>query len=191
MRTIKTRQAYLKTDFKTRTKDDKKFIEGYFIKFNEPTELWKGVWEEVAPESVLKSLEENDIKVLFNHDTGVVLGRTGNGTVHIRYEPEGVFARVEINPADMQAMDVYARVERGDINACSFGFRVIEEDYENLEDGTHKYTLREIDLVELSVVTFPAYPTTSVQARKKEFETMQLEKKRYELKERINKCLDK
>lgn len=191
MRTIKTRQAYLKTDFKTRTEDDKKFIEGYFIKFNEPTELWPGVFEEVAPEAVEGSLRDNDIRVLFNHDTGMVLGRTGNSTAKVMRDGTGVYASVEINPADTEAQAVHARVDRGDINACSFGFRVIAEDYEELKDGTHKYTLRDIDLMELSVVTFPAYPTTSVQARKKEFETMQLEKKRHDLKGRINKCLDK
>ena len=75
---------YFRTDFQTRQENDTKYIEGYFIRFNEETELWGGVFEEVAPEAVDDSLKNNDIRCLFNHDTSIVLGRTGNGTLELK-----------------------------------------------------------------------------------------------------------
>lgn len=191
---IKTREMYFRTDFHTRQENDERFIEGYFIRFNEETELWDGVFEEVAPEAVDDSLKNNDIRCLFNHDTNIVLGRTGNGTLELRKDEKGLFGRVKINPNDKQAMDIYARIERGDINACSFGFNIISEEIQNRDDGTIKFILKKIDLHEVSPVTFPAYPTTSIEARKKDIEKhkqRQLEVRKNKLKERLKKvCLD-
>lgn len=185
---IKTREMYFRTDFQTRQENDAKYIEGYFIRFNEETELWPGVFEEVSPEAVVNSLKNNDIRCLFNHDTNIVLGRTGNGTLKLKADEKGVYGRVKINQNDKQAMDILARIERGDINACSFGFNIIKEDIENREDGTVKFVLREIDLKEVSPVTFPAYPTTSISARKKDYEQYKqkrLDLRKNKLKERL------
>ena len=185
---IKTREMYFRTDFHTRQENDERFIEGYFIRFNEETELWDGVFEEVAPEAVDDSLKNNDIRCLFNHDTNIVLGRTGNGTLELRKDEKGLFGRVKINPNDKQALDIYARIERGDINACSFGFNIISEEIQNRDDGTVKFILRKIDLHEVSPVTFPAYPTTSIEARKKDLEQHKqrlLETRKNKLKERL------
>lgn len=185
---IKTREMYFRTDFHTRQENDERFIEGYFIRFNEETELWDGVFEEVDPKAVDDSLKNNDIRCLFNHDTSIVLGRTGNGTLELKKDDKGLFGRVKINPNDKQAMDIYARIERGDINACSFGFNIIKEDIQNRDDGSVKFILREIDLKEVSPVAFPAYPTTSISARKKDYEQYkqkQLELRKNKLKERL------
>lgn len=185
---IKTREMYFRTDFHTRQENDERFIEGYFIRFNEETELWDGVFEEVAPEAVDDSLKNNDIRCLFNHDTNIVLGRTGNGTLELRKDEKGLFGKVKINPNDKQALDIYARIERGDINACSFGFNIISEEIQNRDDGTVKFILRKIDLHEVSPVTFPAYPTTSIEARKKDLEQHKqrlLETRKNKLKERL------
>ena len=185
---IKTREMYFRTDFHTRQENDERFIEGYFIRFNEETELWDGVFEEVDPKAVDDSLKNNDIRCLFNHDTSIVLGRTGNGTLELKKDDKGLFGRVKINPNDKQAMDIYARIERGDINACSFGFNIIKEDIQNRDDGSVKFILREIDLKEVSPVTFPAYPTTSISARKKDYKQYkqkQLELRKNKLKERL------
>ena len=190
---IKTREMYFRTDFQTRQENDAKYIEGYFIRFNEETELWDGVFEEVAPEAVDDSLKNNDIRCLFNHDTRIVLGRTGNGTLELKKDSIGVFGRVKINPNDKQALDIYARIERGDINACSFGFNIINEEIQNRDDGTVKFILKKIDLKEVSPVTFPAYPTTSISARKKDYEQYkqkQLELRKSKLKERMRRCLN-
>lgn len=62
------------------------------------------------------------------------------------------------------AMDVYARVKRGDITGCSFGFYPISERWEDRDDGTH-YVVEEADTIEVSICTFPAYPQTEIDAR--------------------------
>ncbi|MFD1899968.1 HK97 family phage prohead protease [Enterococcus termitis] len=75
-------------------------------------------------------------------------------------------------------------MKRGDIDQCSFGFRVLEEDTEWRDDGTVKWTIKEIELFEVSVVTFPAYEDTEVEARRKEVNGMN-EKRRNERKQNI------
>lgn len=170
--TIKNRESFLKTDFKVRSSEESgdKYLEGYFIKFNDETELMPGIFEEVKADAIKTSLKENDIRCLFNHDTGIVLGRSGNDTLELKADDIGLYGKVKINTDDKQAMDIVSRIERGDINACSFGFNINEngEDIENREDGSVKFTLTDIDLKEVSAVTFPAYPSTSIQARQKQ-----------------------
>lgn len=185
---MELRQSFQATEFRAIEESGKKFIEGYFIRFNEETELWPGAKEEVAPESVIKSLEKNDIRALWNHDTGLCLGRTGNTTVALRADDVGVYGRIEINNNDSQAVDAHARVERGDVTGSSFGFVIINEDVINRDDGTVKFILRDIDLKEVSPCTFPAYPTTSVQARKRDFrqhEQRRLDNMKSKIKERL------
>lgn len=171
----RTRQAFISTEFNVRSMENEedKYLEGYFIRFNEETELTKGIYEEVSPEAITKSLKDNDIRCLFNHDAGIVLGRTGNETLDLRVDEKGLFGKVKINTKDKQAVDVLARIERGDINACSFGFNVNPggEEMITREDGTVKFILRDIDLMEVSAVAFPAYPTTIINARKKDVKT--------------------
>lgn len=187
---IKKRESYLKTNFEVRDKEEsnEKILEGYFVRFNEETELWEGVFEEVDPKAVENSLKDNDIRALFNHDTGIVLGRTGNKTLELKKDAKGLFGRITINENDTEAMNILARIERGDIDACSFGFNVIKEEIEERDDGSVKFVLKDIDLIEVSTVTFPAYPTTSVKARKQDINEYQKEKieyKRKQLKERL------
>lgn len=189
---MENRQGFLKTDFKVREAEEgeKRFIEGYFIRFNEETELWPGAYEEVSQDAIINSLKANDIRCLFNHQTGIVLGRTGNNTLELRKDDIGLFGSVEINQKDKEAMDILARVERGDINACSFGFNIISEEIQNRDDGTVKFILKDIDLKEVSPVTFPAYPTTSIEAREKDLkinEQRKLESIKNKLKERLGK----
>ena len=68
-------------------------------------------------------------------------------------------------------MNIYARVQRGDVSQCSIGFEIVNEDTEFIGD-TVKWTIRETKLWEVSVCTFPAYEETGVSARRKDFEEM-------------------
>lgn len=187
---MQNRKSFLNTDFKIRDSEDseEKYLEGYFIKFNEETNLFDNIYEEVDPQSITNSLENNDIRCLFNHQTDLVLGRTGNKTLELRADENGLFGKVKINKEDRQAMDILARIERGDINACSFGFNILNEEVVERADSV-KFILKEIDLVEVSPVTFPAYPTTEISARNKDlksYKERQLQVKKSKLKERLN-----
>lgn len=173
---MEKRDAYFKTAFKTRAADDgAKYIEGYFAVFNQETELWQGTFEQIAPGAFDTSLEKNDIRCLFNHNSDVVLGRTGNGTLTLRADAHGLFGSVRINEEDKQALDIYARVERGDIDGCSFGFWPTRQEYEDRPDDTTLWTVIDADTIEVSVVTFPAYPQTAVTAAKRSFDAARAE----------------
>lgn len=162
---------------------DKKYIEGYFAVFNSRAQLWTGVYEEVLPEAFSDTLS-NDIRFLTNHNTDLVLGRNKSGSAELKIDSRGLWGRVEINENDLDAMNLYARVMRGDVDQCSFGFNILDEEYSYLDNGDVLVRLKKVDLHEVSVCTFPAYPETSVQARSndiREYQKMKLEKRKSEL----------
>ena len=184
----------LQTELKTKAEPDNQdmYIEGYFAVFGRETELWPGAYEEVAPGAFDNTLS-NDIRALINHDTSLVLGRTKAGTLELKTDSRGLWGRIKINPNDTDAVNLYERVKRGDVDQCSFGFNIIEEETEWRDDGTVKWRLTKVDLNEVSICTFPAYEDTGVQARKAEVEQHRqrlLEAKKNKLRERIEKCLN-
>lgn len=179
----------LKTELKTRAEGEDMTIEGYFVVFNSQTELWQGAYEEIAPQALDNTLS-NDIRALINHDSRLVLGRNKSGTLELKVDSRGLWGSIKINPNDTDAVNLYERVKRGDVDQCSFGFNVTSEETDWREDGTVKWTITGVDLHEVSVVTFPAYEDTGVAARSKEVEQhkeKQLEVRKAKLKERLNK----
>ena len=161
--------------FDTREENDVLYIEGYFSVFNTNYDLWPGASESVAPGAFSKTLG-GDIRALIDHETRLVLGRNKAGTLELTEDSHGLWGRVSINRNDQDAMNLYERVKRRDVDQCSFGFEIIKEDTEIREDGSVHWTIREVKLYEVSVVTFPAYEETSVSARKKEFADIQRRK---------------
>lgn len=180
------------TNFKaTRAEIDngEMYIEGYFSVFGKETELWPGAYEEIAPEAFNNTLG-NDIRALINHDTTLVLGRNKANTLELKVDSQGLWGRIKINPNDSDAVNLYERVKRGDVDQCSFGFNIQNEETDWRDDGTVKWTIKEIDLHEVSVCTFPAYEETGVQARQKEVEqykAKKLEQRKHQLRERFKK----
>jgi len=177
------------TELKTRAEDaaDERYIEGYFVVFNQETELWPGAFEEIAPTAFNETLG-NDIRALTNHDTTLVLGRNKAGTLELKVDTYGLWGRIRINPNDSDAVNVYERVKRGDVDQCSFGFNILAEETDWRDDGTVKWTITKVDLHEVSVCTFPAYEQTGVQARKAEVDRHRerlMEARKIKLKERL------
>lgn len=181
----------LQTELKTRASESEDMvIEGYFSVFGRQTELWPGAFEEIAPGAFDNTLG-NDIRALINHDTTLVLGRVKSGTLEIRADGHGLWGRIKVNPNDGDAVNLYERVKRGDVDQCSFGFNIVKENAEWRDDGTVKWTITEIDLHEVSVCTFPQYEDTGVQARKAEVaqhRDRQMQVRKNELKARLKKC---
>lgn len=156
-------------DFQTREADGALIIEGYFAVFNSEYWLWPTAYETIDPGAF--SLEtDTDVRALTNHDTTLVLGRTTAGTLDLRVDERGLWGSVRINPADQDAVNLYERVKRRDVDQCSFGFDILEEGAEYRDDGTTVWHLKRVKLYEVSVCTFPAYEATGVQARKAELE---------------------
>lgn len=153
------------TEYTTREAEDKTpHISGYFAVFNSNYEIAPDMSESIAPGAFSGSLG-GDIRALTNHDTTLVLGRNTAGTMELREDSHGLWADIAVNPNDGDAMNTYARVQRGDVSQCSIGFRIIREDTEFRKDGHVHWTIREAELFEVSVCTFPAYEATNVAAR--------------------------
>ena len=175
------RESYLTTQFETReeTEEQKLIIEGYFIKYDVETEIWNGYFEKIERNAVEQAIRNADVRVLFNHDTSLVLGRTGNGTAKLRSDDIGLFAVVEINPNDPAAVGIYE---------CSFGFYINSQEETLRSDGSYLSVITEMELLEISPCTFPAYPQTEIAARANDFERYKkrsFEQKKQELKERL------
>lgn len=163
-RVIQTKDA-----FQTREENGKRYIEGYFSVFNQPYEVFPGWIEEIAPGAFSRTLRESkDVKVLWNHNSDIVLGSTINRTATLREDDVGLFGSNEINEDDQEAKNGYARVARGDVRGCSFGFEIkaMEERWD--DEGNYRTRITDVDLFEVSPCTFPAYAQTSISARAKE-----------------------
>ena len=149
------------------------FIEGYFSVFNSPYELWEGATEIIKPGAFSNCLSQ-DVRALINHDSTLVLGRTRAGTLTLKQDERGLWGSVKINREDGDAMNLYARVQRGDVDQCSFGFNIKRETFVDLGGDQYRWEIEEVDpLYEVSVCTFPAYQETGVAARQKELEDIQ------------------
>lgn len=155
------------SEFAARSEGDGKYIEGYFAVFHSNYEIYPGCTESVAPEAFNNTLG-GDIKALCDHDTRLVLGRNKAGTLELKADSHGLWGRITINPNDSDAVNLWERVRRCDVDQCSFGFDIVSEEADFREDGSVHFTIREVVLYEVSVVTFPAYSETNVSARKRD-----------------------
>ena len=163
------------SEFKVREDGEQLIIEGYFAVFNSVYDMGCGMSESIAPGAFTKALS-NDVRALINHDTTLVLGRTSAHTLELREDSHGLWGKITINPKDSDAMNLYERVKRGDVDQCSFGFNIVSEETDFRDDGTIHWTITEADLHEVSVCTFPAYEETAVSARKHDFEEIKKRK---------------
>jgi uncharacterized protein len=136
-------------------------ITGYAAVFDTWTDIGGMFREKVAPGAFKKSLKEADVRALWNHDPNYVLGRNKAGTLNMKEDDKGL--RVEIDPVDSGwSRDLLKSMSRGDVNQMSFGFTVNKAD-DDYEESTR--VLRDVSLFDVSVVTYPAYPTTTAQVR--------------------------
>ena len=155
------------SEFKTREDGEEKRIEGYFAVFNSNYEIADGLTESVAQGAFTDTLGD-DVRALIDHETMYVLGRNKAGTLELRQDDHGLWGSILLNPNDQDAMNLYARVQRGDVNQCSFGFDILEETEVREGDKVH-WTIEKVKLYEVSCCTFPAYAETSIEARKNDY----------------------
>lgn len=154
----------ISSKFETRDDAGELKIEGYFAVFNSNYQIFDDLSESVAPGAFDDTLGD-DVRALIDHDTRLVLGRNTAHTLELRQDEHGLWGSISINPNDQDAMNLYARVQRGDVDQCSFGFDILSEDYDVRDDGSVHWTIRKVRLYEVSVCTFPAYEETNVKAR--------------------------
>ena len=160
-------------DFTTRDAEGEAYIEGYFAVFDSPYQLWEGATEIIKPGAFSDCLGQ-DVRALINHDSTLVLGRTRAGTLTLKEDSRGLWGSVKINRDDVDAMNLYARVQRGDVDQCSFGFGIERETFVDLGNGAVRWEIEKVNpIYEVSVCTVPAYEETGVAARKQQLETIQ------------------
>ncbi len=162
---MRTRRA----DFHTREAEDGgQVVEGYFVVFEQPYYVDDFCEEIVCRGAIDAATDTSDVRALIDHDSRLVLGRANDNvnTLSWSIDDTGVFATIQINELDTDAVNLHARTQRGDVDQASFGFDEDDVEYVDLPDGRVQRRIRHISkLWELSVCTFPAYEQTFVSAR--------------------------
>jgi HK97 family phage prohead protease len=160
------------TNFETRAEgEDGGVIKGRPIVFDSETDM--GWYREVIDRHALDNADLRDVRLCLNHDTSYVYARSrnnnDNSTMRIGVDEEGLYFEARLDLKSAKANDLYVAVQRGDMNQMSFMFVVSSDEWEDIDSDSPLRIIREIRTVyEISVVTFPAYDATSVQAAGKD-----------------------
>ncbi|MED4061697.1 HK97 family phage prohead protease [Priestia megaterium] len=171
-------RSYMATFRAVDKKDDESgsFIEGTPIVFNQATRLqdwWGDEYLEIIDSHALDNADLKDVRLFVNHDTNkIALARTknGRGTMSFNIDEEGMHINANLDTENNQeARSLYSAVQRGDMDGMSFMFRIKSQEWKDIDTDLPTRVIKEISIVhEVSVVNFPAYPQTSVDARSSE-----------------------
>lgn len=163
------------------TEDGSMRIGGYAATFNQEAD-GLSFREVIAPGAFTRALQsDNPVFLLVNHDMdGIPLASTASGTLQLRQDSHGLYMEAELDPANPKAQELASALRRGDMNKMSFAFTVKPEG-QYKEDGLR--TIEDVErLWEVSVVTLPAYSSTSAGMRSQEEVNLELAKKKLALK---------
>jgi hypothetical protein len=157
---------YSPTDFELRgTVGEGATLSGHAAVFNTETVIANLFREQIMPRSFRKTIKQNDIRALVNHEPSLVLGRNKSGTLRLAEDDIGLLYDIDL-PNTQAARDVWVLIDRRDITGSSFSFVTVREDWEEAESegGLPLVSIREARLFDVSPVTFPAYEETDVVA---------------------------
>lgn len=168
-------RTFTGVELRAESQGDELALAGYACSFNQLSRDLGGFREQVAPGAFKRSIERgDDCKALLNHDPNNILGRRKNNTLKVSEDERGLKFRCVLDSNQQAHRDIHASVKRGDIDECSFSFRVPPQgdmwDEANDENGQRfiRRTLLNVDLYDVSAVVYPAYDSpgsTEVQAR--------------------------
>lgn len=147
--------------------DKIKTLRGYAAVFGKLSEELGGFREKIAPGAFAKTLIKADVRLLINHKD-LPLARTKSGTLLLSEDENGLRFEAGLDATDPDVQRLIPKMERGDLNQMSIGFFTISDKWEHPAEqkaGGSIRTLLEVELCDISVVTFPAYPQTSVNIR--------------------------
>lgn len=148
----------------TRAADGPSKINGHAAKFDMLSEDLGGFRERIAPGCFAKTIQSDDIRALWNHDSNIVMGRNKAGTLRLWEDSAGLAYEVDAPQNQFIRDMVLSPIERGDVSQCSFGFYTLQDKFTKV-DGEWIRTLLEVELFDVSPVTFPAYNSTDVAVR--------------------------
>ena len=143
-------------------------VEGYAALFNSKTSIGGWFDEVIEPGAFTEALAISDVRALFNHDPNYILARSTSGTLEVKQDNKGLFYRFAV-PNTNFGNDFLEMLRRGDVSQSSFAFTVQKQRWEEEKIGDEEKVTRVIEKVEqiydVSPVTYPAYPETTVSAR--------------------------
>lgn len=173
-------RSYMATFRASKNEEERGVIEGTPIVFNQDTKIqdWAGEFIERIDPHALDDADLKDVRLFVNHDTNkIALARSKNGnensTMSFTIDEEGLHMRALLDiENNAEAKALYSAIQRGDMDGMSFMFRIKTQDWKDIDSKTPTRIIKSISIVhEVSVVNFPAYPQTSVNARSNGEET--------------------
>ena len=165
----------------TLEKTEDNVVEGYALKFNKESRNLGGFVEIFSPEA-LDGVDLSDVRCFLNHDSSKLLGRTSSGTLTLDVDEVGLHFRCVL-PNTSIGRDVMELVKRGDLSQCSIGFTVDNDDWAKGADIMTRFINKIGSLLEISLVSIPAYDDTDVRVATRSLEEAvnEIEKQRLEL----------
>lgn len=137
-------------------------VNGHASVFGQVAKIGRG-FEQIDKRAFDRAIrEKHDVALLVNHD-GMPLARTTNGTLQLSTDGTGLVVDADLADTTL-GHDVRTLLERGDLTKMSFGFIPTGEHYEQV-NGVEVRTITDLDLFDVSIVTFPAYGGTDVALR--------------------------
>lgn len=158
------------TEFEARAVGDGFRIAGHAAVFEKFSQDLGGFVERIARGAFKKTINEADVRALFNHDPNFVLGRylpnRSDNTLQLSEDKDGLHYEVTLG-GQSYARDLYESIDRGDITQSSFAFRTIDDRWTRTDEGYPLRTLTQVSLHngDVSPVTYPAYEATDIAAR--------------------------
>jgi HK97 family phage prohead protease len=145
-----------------------RIIAGYVTKFGTVADVGGLFLEQVQAGAFKRAISQRqDVRALINHNANLVIGRTRNGSLALREDLHGLWFECDVARTS-EGDNLLALVRRGDVNECSFGFVAVKEKWSKAKDSSGRVrdlrTLTDVDLFDVSVVTYPQYEGTSVSA---------------------------
>lgn len=171
-------RKFIATDLETRTEENsnEKIISGYINKFNTRSQ-YMGFYEEVAKGAFDKTLADgHNIYAMYNHNSDMILGSTRSGSLKLNVDNIGLHFELRINPNISYANDIAELIKAGDLEGCSFGFWVIDDEWTYTEDKVDLRIIKEIELIEVTITPFPAYLDSEASCRSFELHNKEVEK---------------
>lgn len=138
---------------------------GHAAVFNQMAEIAGMFREQVDPAAFNKTIREADVRFLYNHEPDSVMARTTNETLRLSTDATGLVSDADLDPSDWDVQRILPKLQSGNVNQMSFAFRTIKDDWEEEpeDEGLPIRTLLELQLFDVSPVTFPAYEGTDAE----------------------------
>lgn len=166
----KMERRYINAAIELRETDAEPVVSGYAARFNELSEELWGFREMIRPGAFSEALQGSDIRALFNHDPSQIVARTKNNTLRVWEDEHGLLYEFTPNMKTTAGRDLVEHLRRGDIDQSSFAFSMEGgvEEWDDSGDMPVRILKKIGRLYDVSPVTYPAYPSTSVGLRSAE-----------------------